>query len=427
MSYLNGTAPVDHRQRLAWMVLLGSFFICLLLTVTIPVGVSAALQNMRQELPTLVQANQGTVRVDTPSGESSAVLPGEDGRTLEVGARILTDETSTASLLVYSPVNGNNPLARLQIYSRSTVEIMEAYAPRFSLSDEAYALNLYLENGRLQFNLLEEEQRPFIVNIHTPHGRTLAQEPGQYALIVDNETSQISVSEGVADVIANDGQTLRLESQQRAEIQANNPPVGPLDTNRNLVRNGDFADGWGDWSLYVWNVELDDQPEGVSEIVTIGGETAVRFARQGIGHADVRLRQLIGQDVADYEALRLLLTFQISGHDLGVCGIQGSECPLFLRVNYTDERGVKRTWQHGFYANGDISPATPDACVSCAVVQDTHQRAPLGQILFYETDFLEELARQGAPAPLFIEDVSLVSSGHSFQVEILEVAILVEE
>ena len=61
------------------------------------------------------------------------------------------------------------------------------------------------------------------------------------------------------------------------------------------------------------------------------------------------------------------------------------------------------------------------------MVQDTHQRVPLGQISFYEADLIEELARQGAPLPTFIDDISLVASGHSFQVGILDVALIVEE
>ena len=98
------------------------------------------------------------------------------------------------------------------------------------------------------------------------------------------------------------------------------------------------------------------------------------------------MRQVIDQDVADYQALRLQLTFRILSQSLGVCGVQGSECPLFLRINYTDENGIRRTWQHGFYATGEISPNTPDACISCAVIQDTHDLVPLNVVHFDETN-----------------------------------------
>ena len=418
--------PFIDRQRLAWIVLLASFTLCMIVTVAVPLGVNAMLQNTKKSLNTIMQANQGTVRVDDASGVSRVVIAGENGLVVEKGARILTDETSTASLLVYPPDNSTSPLARLQIYSRSLVNLEEATAPRFAMSDESQMLRIHLDNGRLQLNVLQDGSRQFTVIINTPHGQVFVSEPGQYALVVDNMETQVLVQEGQADVLAvTSGK--RLGAGQRVVISAGGEPEGPFEASRNLVRNGDFYDSWADWSLYVWNVELSDQPEGTSEIVELGGEPAVEFKREGAGHADVRLRQIIGQDVTDYETLRLLLTFQITSHSLGVCGIQGSECPLFVRLNYTDDRGVKRTWQHGFYSIGDISPTTPDACVSCAVVQDTHQRVPLGQISFYEADLIEELARQGAPLPTFIDDISLVASGHSFQVGILDVALIVEE
>ncbi|MBP7592497.1 MAG: hypothetical protein KBA85_12910 [Chloroflexi bacterium] len=418
--------PFIDRQRLAWIVLLASFTLCMIVTVAVPLGVNAMLQNTKKSLNTIMQANQGTVRVDDASGVSRVVIAGENGLVVEKGARILTDETSTASLLVYPPDNSTSPLARLQIYSRSLVNLEEATAPRFAMSDESQMLRFHLDNGRLQLNVLQDGSRQFTVIINTPHGQVFVSEPGQYALVVDNMETQVLVQEGQADVLAvTSGK--RLGAGQRVVISAGGEPEGPFEASRNLVRNGDFYDSWADWSLYVWNVELSDQPEGTSEIVELGGEPAVEFKREGAGHADVRLRQIIGQDVTDYETLRLLLTFQITSHSLGVCGIQGSECPLFVRLNYTDDRGVKRTWQHGFYSIGDISPTTPDACVSCAVVQDTHQRVPLGQISFYEADLIEELARQGAPLPTFIDDISLVASGHSFQVGILDVALIVEE
>lgn len=415
-----------ERQRISWIVLLASFTMCIIFTVALPVGVNAALQNMKKSLNTVVQANQGTVRVDGAAGDSNVVIAGESGLTVEAGARILTDETSAASLLVYPSDSTDNPLARLQIYSRSLVNLEEASKPRFTVSDESQSLQLHLDNGRLLLSVPQDGERPFTVSINTPHGQIFVTEPGQYALVVDNQETQVSVQDGQADVLANSSGK-RLGPGQRAEIPAGGEPSGPLTTNRNLVRNGDFYDSWAEWSLYVWNVELADQPEGTSEIVEVGGEPAVAFTREGVGHADVRMRQIIGQDVTDYSALSLLLTFQITDHSLGVCGIQGSECPLFVRLNYTDDRGVKRTWQHGFYSLGDVSSTTPDACISCAVVQDTHQRVPLGQISFYEADLLAELARQGAPLPAYIEDVSLVASGHSFQVEILDLALMVEE
>ena len=157
----------------------------------------------------------------------------------------------------------------------------------------------------------------------------------------------------------------------------------------------------------------------------VDGEPVLRFERGGIGHADARVLQSINQTVADYDSLRLLLTLRIMEQSLGVCGIQGSECPLFVRINYVDENGVSQTWQQGFFASGEIDDnTTPGACVSCAVIQSAHERVPLNQDYFYDIDLGEELARQGAAAPRQIESLSLVASGHSFMTDVIDVTLI---
>ena len=174
-------------------------------------------------------------------------------------------------------------------------------------------------------------------------------------------------------------------------------------------------------------MELPAQPTGETIIQSEGGDPFLRFRREGIGHADVRVTQSINQDVSDYESLRLLATLRIVDHSLGVCGIQGSECPLFLIVNYIDDTGVARVWQHGFFANGTVDDnLTPGQCISCAVVQRPHERVPLGQLYFYEVNLIQEMASQGALPPRYIESVTIVGSGHSFVTDILDVALIVE-
>lgn len=414
---------LQNRQRLAWGILVGSFTLCLFITISIPFIINAALQNTKRPLTTILEANQGTVRVDNGNNESSVLIAGESGQAILPKSRIFTDATSAASMLIYPNDGAESPLARVQIYSRSTVDLNEAAIPRFSVSDEDQELTLHLDSGRVQLNVPKSYGRPFHTTITTPHGEAVFSESGQYTVLVDNESTQVTVLTGRSTVLAQD-ETLSLTSNERGEILASSPPTGPLATERNLIQNGNFDDYWDNWSVYVWNVELPDEPKGSSGLAEMAGETAIRFQREGTGHADIKMRQIVDQDVTDFQDLQLQLTFRVSEQSLGVCGVQGSECPLFIRVNFTDDSGIRRTWQQGFYANGSISPNTPDACISCAVVQDTHVQVPMNVVQFFETDLLAELARQGSPPPRFIEDISLVSSGHSFAVDIIDVALI---
>jgi hypothetical protein len=415
------------RQRLAWIILAGSFICCALLSVSLPLAAGAFLQNATQPLNISVQANQGTVGIEEENGPRRAVLVGEPAQSIDPAASIRTDTTASA-LMTVAPPNQAAPLVTLQVSSNSTVQLDEATAPRFGLSREPNRMNIDLQTGRVRLDIPPSSQRPIELTVTTPQDSTVdLRDAGRYVLEVTEDATQVTVQgEGTAAVTAQ-GQSLTLGPGQRAEVAADSPPQGPLDPARDLVQNGDFGQGLDNWALFSWQVELPDQPVGETSVQSNGGNPMLRFAREGVGHADVRVTQSINQDVSDYESLRLSATLRIVNHSLGVCGVQGSECPLFIIVNYIDDSGISRVWQHGFFAQGTVDDnLTPGACISCAVVQRPHERVPLNQLYFYDVDLRQELASQGALPPRVIESIALVGSGHSFVTEVADVALIVE-
>lgn len=414
------------RERLAWIILFGSFFACALISVAVPVGLSAFIQNATRPLVAEVQANQGTVGIDAAGGQRRAVLAGEPARPVEPEATILTDSTASA-LVTMQPPDSGRTMATMQIASNTTVHLNEANAPRFGLSRQPNEMAMDLQSGRIRLDVPSGQDRAMEISLVTPHSLVAINEPGRYTVDVTNDATQVTVQErGIASISANEEQLLLLPGQ-RAEVPNGSGPLGPLDPARNLIQNGDFGDGLDKWSLFSWQVEREDQPKGTTEVVDEFGNPTLRFAREGIGHADVRVTQSVNTDVSDLGDLRLLLTLNIVEHSLDVCGVQGSECPLFVIVNYVDESGVSRVWQHGFFATGTVDDnLTPGACVSCAVVQQAHDRVPAGQLYFYEVNLTEELARQGLLPPRYVDSISLVGSGHSFISEVADVSLIIE-
>ncbi len=414
-----------ERQRLAWAVLLGSFAICMIITIAIPVTANALVHNLTEPLTIFVQSNQGTVGIENATGDRSALLSGE-GVIIEPGERLLTGGTASA-LIAVNPPGEELLLARLQLYSNTDITLLEAQTPLFGVSDREHALSLKLDNGRLRLTVPEFEERPSLVTIATPQSDIAVQMPGQYTIIVDNEETQVSVQTGSLLVTAVDEESeLAIVEGERAIVPTGSGPVGPLEAERSLIVNGDFSQELNRWTIFPWNVERADQPAGQVRVLDAGGEPRLNISRQGIGHADVQVRQSINQDVAEVESLELSLTFRILGQSLEVCGIVGSECPLFIRVNYVDSGGFSNTWQHGFYALGEPVPGVqPDGCAICDMVQGTHERVEqMGQVYSYSVDLGQEIARQGRFAPRFIESIVLVSSGHSFEVEVVDVSLL---
>lgn len=416
-----------ERQRLAWAVLFSSFFVCMVITIAVPFSASALVQNLTTPLAIFVQANQGTVGIDNTTGSRSALLPGE-GTLVEPGERVLTGGTASA-LVAVNPPDEDQLLARLQVYSNTDITLLEADTPRFGMSDRGHALALKLDDGRIRLTVPEFGERPSFITISTPQSNITIQTPGQYTVIVNNDETQVTAQTGTLMITGVAGEaTLTLAASERAVIPTGSDPLGPLEPGRNLLVNGNFSEELNRWTIFPWNVERADQPAGQVRVLDAGGEPRLNISRQGVGHAAVQVRQSVNQDVAEVESLELSLTFRILNQSLEVCGVFGSECPLFIRVNYVDSGGFSNTWGHGFYALGEPIPdIQPDGCAICDMVQDTHERVPLGQEYFYDVDLGQEIARQGRFSPRFIESIILVSSGHSFEIEVVDVALLVED
>ncbi|HET6445831.1 MAG TPA: hypothetical protein VFI27_14765 [candidate division Zixibacteria bacterium] len=414
-----------RRARLAWLLLLGGFSLCVGITIAVPIAVGRFIQSSTRSLTVEVQANQGTVGLVLGDNETGALFAGDPAQTLNPNGSIITNATDQALLLVSTP-DGDQLMARAQIYGNTTIAVERAAAPRFSSSSSVNTLNIVLTGGRLLLTIPRLEEISLNVGIEFPQGKTIIQEPGLYSILATNSETQFAVLQGEAEVVTEDDQ-LTLSLDQRAIIPTGSGMVGPLDSERNIVTNGDFVNGFDEWVVITPNLELPDQPTVEIKIDNLDGEPILNFRRLGIGHADSGIRQIVDQDVTDFDDLRLALSMRISEQSLGVCGEQGSECPLFVRIDYEDVNGVDQTWLQGFYAQGTTGQNTPDVCVACPPPLNEHYRIPFGQLGFYESDnLLEKLGLQGI-LPRRIKSLTLIASGHTFDTEVVDVALLANE
>ncbi len=415
-----------NRERLAWAIILMGFTILIAVLIAIPISLNAIRLRATRPLNIFVQANQGTVAVDDETGNRNAVFTDDIAREFETELNIFTSNADTGVVLFNLP-DVEERVAWVQVYSNTNLHVQTADTPRFRSSNRSHQIVLQLEQGRLRLTVPENMERTITLQVITPQGEVWIDEPGQYALEVANVETRLVVLKGAAALRTAENQ-LTLLTDELGMIPLDEVPVGPFDTERNLLRNSDFTNDMADWTLLAWNIELPDQPEGTVTSGTVTDEPALRFYRLGTGHADVAVRQTLEQDVADFSSLRLEATMIIRGQDVAVCGVRGSECPLTVRLEYVDENGVSQIWQQGFYAVGDIAPnQTPDICVSCAVVQPPHVNVNLNQLAFFELDILAELARQGYLAPTRLKSITLIAAGHSFEVDVVQVGLFGKE
>jgi hypothetical protein len=146
-----------------------------------------------------------------------------------------------------------------------------------------------------------------------------------------------------------------------------------------------------------------------------------------MGHADAGIRQVVNQDVTDYQVVNVVVSMRILSQSLLVCGGQGSECPMIIRIEYTDVNGVDQVWQQGFYATGTVGQDGPDVCVPCGPPLNVHEFIPFNQLAFYESDNLLVTLGQLNILPRSINAIELIASGHTFDVEVVELAVMVRE
>ncbi|MFZ0544453.1 MAG: hypothetical protein WAM60_03390, partial [Candidatus Promineifilaceae bacterium] len=94
--------------------------------------------------------------------------------------------------------------------------------------------------------------------------------------------------------------------------------------------------------------------------------------------------------------------------------------------DYTDVNGTSQVWRQGFYAVGTVGP-DPGQCTTCQSPLTEHIQIPFNQPFFYESDNLMEQLGQLNILPRRINAITLISAGHSFDVEVLEVAVVARE
>lgn len=415
------------RERLAWAFLLGGFSVWLLLILATPLVVRNYLQNARRPLLLAVEANEGTVGLEDSAGRRPAVLAGDAPQMVEGEASISTRITDSALVTVYTP-DEEQILARFKVSNNTGVNVLQASAPRFEMSEEEFELVLGLDRGILRLTLPPREGRPLALRVSVPEeGEVVLRDAGQYTVDAGNGETWVTVLEGEAAAHAA-GERLTLTASQGAVLMGAQPPAGPLSSERDLVKNGDFNEDLAGWDSLPWYVERADQSEGTTEVIELDGENVLRLHRVGVGHADTIVRQPINQDVVDFASLELFVTMRVVAHSLGVCGVQGSECPLFVRIVYEDVFGVEQTWQQGFYAIGNVVPdETPDVCKYCGGPVNAHQRIALGRLHSYESGNLMERLAQQNMQPRVIKSIELEASGHTFETQVFDVALVVAE
>jgi len=405
----------SNPERLAWAVLLMSFFTCIGLAFAIPLGIRHYILHARVEQNVTLEVQQAPLSV-TLAGRGAPVAMTEERDKIPERTVIATESTA-GRLVIHAPRTDGFVIATVQLYNNTEVVLSSARSPRFPASHLPHKVTLEMKAGRVRINVSNGDDRPTMVEVRTPHGTAILAE-GSHEVKVNGGTIEVTVRHGQAEVVSSAERLISLGPAERAIIDGGQI-AGPLPAARNLVTNGDFqaplVNGWISYS----DQTDPQQPAGSISIATDEGRKVASFYRNGNNHAEVGIRQEINYDVRDFTSLELHLAVRIVYQDIagfGGCGYLSSECPIIILIDYKDIYGTDRQWRHGFYT-GEPAPDWP--------LYPWTEQIPLGSWQTYDSGNLMETLTDTPPA--LIKSLSIYASGHSFYALVTEVELLTHE
>ncbi|HDD25153.1 MAG TPA: hypothetical protein ENF52_06935 [Chloroflexi bacterium] len=419
----------ENPERLAWFVLLTSFFICIGLAVAIPLGIRHYIYYSQVKQPVRVEVQQPTLSI-TLAGRGLPLSVHDTYDDLPDGSIVQTGG-AVGHLVTYFPhqdEQGNRIVAvTIQLYENSGVVFESARSPRFSVSTMPHTVSLKVTKGRVRISISKGTDRPTTVHLRTDHA-TVTLSEGTYWITVDPSRTEITVRYGQAQIrpIADD-QILSLDRSERAIVETHRI-VGPLSSARDLIQNGDFTlpleEGW---QKYNRDIQIPGEPEGEVTLTEVNGRTSVLITRQGMGHLETGITQEINTYIRDFSFLQLHLLLNVIGHNVPVCGSLGSECPIMVRIDYRDADGNERQWLQGFYTLPDpATPGNPSFCVTCNI-RNEHIQVPANTWYSYDSENLIPALSHDGQGPTLIKSITIYASGHSYQSAIAEVELIGQE
>ena len=405
----------DNPERLAWVILLASFFACIGLVVATPLGLRQYVLHARIVQHVTLEVQQGPLRA-TLAGRGAPVAIDEDREDIPERTVVATDATA-GRLVMRAPQADGPVLATVQLYDNTETSLSSARSPRFPASQLHHQIVLDVGAGRLRINVYDSNERPTVVEVRTLHGRAVLME-GSYEVKVNGTNGEITVRNGQAQVFNSTEPLVLLGPAERAIIERGQA-IGPVDAARGLIVNGDFqaplAEGWTSYSQQTDS----QQPSGQIRIITDSGQEAAYFYRDGSNHAEVGIQQEINYDVRDFSFLQIHMNLRIASQnisDFGGCGYLGTECPIMVRLDYKDVYGTDSEWLHAFYTGRPANDWLINWWAEALQSPNWHT---------YESgNLMEELAET---PPAFIKSLTIYASGHTYHAMVTEVELLVQE
>jgi len=403
----------NNPERAAWVVLIVSFSIFMLLLIFVPLSVRYAIRYMTVAETATLEPTQGTILLYPTADAEPIAITNEREDVGEKSRIVAADDSTQGSIGLISDEETGERLGSVQIYPGADMQILKIRRPMFDRSTEPYYVKLRLDSGQTRI-FTNSGQRPLHVELETPHG-TINMGTGSFKVSVDPERTEITTRSGEAHLASNTGESLDVTTDLRAWTTGDAISEQPVSAETNLIRNGDFSEPILDtWQRYV---DANGVTPGKVQLIERDGRRAAHFIRQGEEnvHTEVGIIQDIEKDVNVYDSLVFQLDVRLLYQSLPGAGYLSSEFPLRVEIEYTDLYGKELRWGQGFYfrepeddnwrvVNGEKIP-------------------PYNWYTYQSPNLLEML---GETRPARINSIRIYASGWNYQSMVSEVFMFAE-
>ncbi|MGB8647048.1 MAG: hypothetical protein WCF84_17560 [Anaerolineae bacterium] len=356
--------PRKNQLRIAWLVMWSAFFVCLLLTVSLPLGARHLILYTLEPQPGMLQAISpntegcGTVRFTPPNATQPTAVTCDPAPFLE-GSTIATDPSSRGFITFF-----DGSIA--QVFPDSSLVATEMSQPRYQWSRLPNQIKIQQDQGLVIYAVApgvthagNPDGRPVNLQVHTrSFDATLSE--GSYSIEVTDTSAQIVVTRGgPATLQSADGvHSVLVEQGQRLLAATGQPLPDPVAAAQDLIADGNFS---GDALSAAWLPWFDQggdggNIDGTVSLTTLDSRRALHILRQGAGTnsaiAGVR-QQFNRRDVSMFSSLVFAADIRLHHQSLSGGGYQSTEYPLIIRLRYRDASNNDQEMVQGFYYQND--------------------------------------------------------------------------
>jgi hypothetical protein len=434
-------------QRIAWAVVVGSFFMfCGLCAFTVYAAYGFLFQST-VPMTAIAQASSGSLGI-TGADLREDVERGT--RSLALGNIVRpNDQNSQGSIVIHDPYRENAFVASVTLLGDSTgttAALRAALRSRFgwgscNLNGDVYCIEVTRVRGALEVNIAESLPGGLSFDLMTDQrARIHFSEPGWYELVVRDNTVSVTSHGGTALIYGPDrrvGYSVTAESGSVYTIDSDIIRAQPQAIN--LLQNSGLDTRSDDEEFELvssvplhWGCRTSiASPRGQFLPEERDGRGYIRMMRTGTDQPGVTSCQqglAIGEpwiDISGYSSLRFRASMFISSHSLPVCGFEGSECPIMLRIDYLvpgDEPGALARGEliYGFYTVPGPADPYDQTCASCI-----QQHTRVQENAWYSFDSGNVLAAFPSDRrPVAISRVEFYASGHEYDVRLNRIELI---